>query len=59
MTMLDEFVRIALRDGLSIQPDLAQDLFQAALEQGRVGHSLLLVKVLQVDIRCRRCVHIR
>lgn len=57
--MLDEFVRIALRDGLSVQPDLAQDLFQAALEQGRVRHSLLLVQVLQVDIRCRRCVHVR
>lgn len=57
--MLDELVRITLRNGLSIQPDLAQDLFQAALEQGRVGHSLLLVKVLQVDIRCRRCMHVR
>jgi hypothetical protein len=57
--MLDELVRITLRNGLSIQPDLAQDLFQAALEQGRVRHSLLLVQVLQVDVRCRRCVHIR
>lgn len=57
--MLDKFVRITLRNGLSIQPDLAQDLSQAALEQGRVGHSLLLVQVLQVDIRCRRCVHVR
>lgn len=57
--MFDELVRITLRNGLSIQPDLAQNLFQAAFEQGRVRHSLLLVQVLQVDIRCRRRVHVR